>query len=192
MFGSHYSYLDRALKERRFVEESRTTKEAQLRYARELIADLINRHIYVELAAAAAESNEEKQPDLLLALKVFTEDINEARMRARRAGLVYEEPVGWVNVYGGTEFNARLEDETGDDLLVPEVISEIRRESMGRTDPPITKVTEQLAATYRRAELADAVRRVRQMELGPDLDEKMEAVLHVFEVTNYVPDEMPR
>ncbi len=46
--------------------------------------------------------------------------------------------------------------------------------------------------TYTKAELADAVREARQMNMLQDLDEKLEAVQHFFEVENCIPDRVRR
>ena len=131
MFGPYYSYYDRALKDGTLGAGPRVMPAAftaaQLEYARELLADVLNRCNYVALAAAAASNDCEKEPDLRLVLQTFEADVAEARLRARRAGLLREEPIGWMTTHDGTETAAQLEYETGDDLLVTEVVPDHRR-----------------------------------------------------------------
>ncbi len=46
--------------------------------------------------------------------------------------------------------------------------------------------------TYTKDELAAAVRAARQTTVDPDLDEKLEAVQHFFEVQNCIPEKVRR
>ena len=125
MFGASYVFLDRGLTEGfragpqpPFSKQQQQLLMSQLIYATEMLADILNRCNGVELARVAAESDEDRALDLHLVLKQFDTDIEEARLRARRAGLLREEPVGWM-VARGSESDAHLKDETGEGMLVP-------------------------------------------------------------------------
>lgn len=175
---------------REFMELKGITSTA-LEKCGEILVEALNAFCALGNATAADAEDD----DLLLLSRVIADTGARLRTKAMELELVTEEDVGSVLAPGERFIDAVNAVWLADELLAgrkPEVLptsclsSRPTRTATAKPDPHGTP------GTYRRGELADAIRTVRRMELAPDLDEKMEAVQHVFEVTDYVPAELRR
>ena len=85
------------------------------------------------------------------------------------------------------------EDGTAGQLSIGEALMDADTDSYHASE--LRAAVGESFPSYTRAELAGAVRQVRGPDLAqisPDLDEKLEAVQHFFEVKNCIPDRVRR
>lgn len=82
-------------------------RDSQNKYARDLLADLLNRASVLEwplLVVEELDGTEVFFPRLLNAVEIFLEDVKEARLRGRRAGLFAGDGPGFDHCAVTTEY----------------------------------------------------------------------------------------
>ncbi len=84
MFGRDYSYIEEQLTR----DDAGPRPFDQKMYAVSLLAKLLDRAKVLDIALRSVEHGELNQADIQSAIWIFTEDCDEVRMRAYRAGIL--------------------------------------------------------------------------------------------------------